>query len=89
MANSVLSTLEKLEFFQKLSEFDKQAKITEKIILLVGLKNSGKEAFAKYWFGIDILANKRTDAYNQEYTLKDNKTILLFLNLFDLVDIDP
>jgi hypothetical protein len=89
MANSVLSTLEKLEFFQKLSEFDKQAKITEKIILLVGLENSGKEAFAKYWFGIDILANNRTDAYNQEYTFKDNNTILLFLNLNDSVDIDP
>jgi hypothetical protein len=64
----------------KSKEVSKQVKVTEKIILLVGLEKSGKEAFAQYWFGINILSNKRTDAYNKEYTLMDNKTILLLLN---------
>jgi hypothetical protein len=81
MENYFPTLQEQKEIFHYHSEHAKQVKSTEKIILLVGHANSGKEVFVKYWFEIDILANQRTSAYNKVYVLKDNKTILLFLNL--------
>jgi hypothetical protein len=83
MENNFPTLQEHIEYSHKSSEFAKNVKNTEKIILLVGHANSRKEAFAQYWFGIDILNNNSTDAYNQEYTITDNNTILLFLNLSD------
>jgi hypothetical protein len=83
MSNFFLSFEDIFSKNQNRSEFAKHVKNTEKIIVLVGPANSGKEAYAKYWFGIDLLANNRTDTYNQVYTLKDNNTILIPLNLSD------